>query len=217
MDVLTNETRAALDANDGCLRGACLSAPTVLRFENARWSLLEAALDQAQPGALTKVFASNAIPNPPAIAETNPHGFGPEKVAKWAESLLALADATGGADPAQRAVIVTAGQILEFGRYVQRDTYRATGLYARAWLAGYTPAAGAAARAYFGVGDMRNAYLWSVRCINDCDLDPCRRVSLPSSGDQKCLAWWRGCCIMAKLHSSLTSCWRPNVNEQSGP
>lgn len=186
IDGLTAATHAALDANDGCDYGACQMAPSVLRFEETRWSLLETALDQARPEALTKVFGTNAIPNPPAIAlNAEPHSFAPEKVAKWADSLLTLAGASSGADPTERDLIVTAGQILESGRYVQRDTYRATGLYARAWLAGYTPAAGAAARAYFGIGDMRNAYLWSIRCINDCDIESiAQRKGIPLRRDE---------------------------------
>jgi len=160
-----------LNANQGCGGAACLSAPTVLRFESARWALIEAALDNAHPEALARVFGDDAIPNPPAIAPAARHPFSAEKVPKWAEKLLAQADAATGADPTQRATLVAAGRILEMGRFVQRDTYRATGLYARAWLAGDASAAGAAAHAYYSVADMRNAYLWSIRCINDCDLE----------------------------------------------
>ncbi len=167
---LARETRAALLANDGCVDGACTRGPTVLRAEEARWTLVEAALDRSMPEALASVFAGDAIPNPPAVAETNPHRFDPAKVSRWAEALIAGADAAGGATASQRSLILAAGYILETGSYVERDTYRATGLYARAWLAGHTPAAGLAARAYLGVGDIRNAYLWTNRCVNDCGL-----------------------------------------------
>jgi hypothetical protein len=104
------------------------------------------------------VFARDAIPDPPPIAESSSHPFDPAKVSKWAQKLLALADGAGGSMPAERDLIIAAGKFLESGRYFERDTYRATGLYARAWLAGDTPAAGAAARAYLDIGDIRIAY-----------------------------------------------------------
>ena len=172
---LIRETQAALQANDGCAGGGCTRSPTVLRAEEARWKLVQAALDQAQPVALATIFGTDAILNKPVLADTPARDFKPESISRWADSLLMLADRTAGGEEGERALLVAAGNILEAGRYVQRDTYRATGFYARAWLAGDTKAAGEAARSYFDVGDVRNAYLWAIRCTNDCDLRNPRR------------------------------------------
>lgn len=179
-EALTNDVRQALNANPVCARGECNRAPMVLRFEEARWGLIESALDRAIPQALALTFARGVAMGDPAISETSPHDIAPEKISKWASSLLVLADAAGGADAGQRSLILAAGNLLENGRYIERDTYRATGLYARAWLAGSTPAAGAAARAYLGVGDVRNAYLWAIRCVNDCNLGAIARKASPN-------------------------------------
>ncbi|WP_162590606.1 hypothetical protein [Variovorax sp. RA8] len=165
-----------MQANDGCMFGACTRSPTLLRAEEAHWKLVQAALDKAQPAALATIFGTDAIPSKPVLAEAAAHEIPSQLVAKWAGSLLTLADGSGGANAQERALLVAAGNILEVGRYVQRDTYRATGFYARAWLAGDTKAAGDAARSYFDVGDLRNAYLWAIRCTNECDLRSLRRT-----------------------------------------
>lgn len=82
----------------GCSAGECNHAPPVTRFEEARWKLVEAALDRALPDALAATFARDRIPGTPVIAETSPNPIAPEKISKWVGTLLSIADAAGGTD-----------------------------------------------------------------------------------------------------------------------
>lgn len=90
--------------------------------------------------------------------------------------ILALADASKGDAPNQKLLRV-AGQIVRDGKYVIRDTNKATDYFARAWRAGDRTAAANNASLYQSVHDLNNAYLWALRCMDNCRPDPEDRLS----------------------------------------
>lgn len=167
---LTQEVEASVASLDACRKYACERTPAVVRFEETRQKLFHEALDRKAPAALVKAFASGEFQFPLAIAIVGPKPASSSQVAVWVESLLSAADSASGSDETSRAMLRTAGEVLESGRSTLRNTARATNFYARAWAAGDPKAAGKAARVYHRLGDLENAYLWSVRCINHCDV-----------------------------------------------
>lgn len=72
------------------------------------------------------------------------------------------------------AVVLRVGGMLTASGWsgvVQRDSVAAVTMLARAWAAGDPQAANEAARVYAGMNDTRNAYLWSLRCLQGCARD----------------------------------------------
>lgn len=168
MTTLTREVQASVASLKSCRRYACERTPAVVRFEEARLRLFHEALDRREPASLVEAFQSGELSIPPVIAVMALKPPADGKVAAWVDSLLSRADSASGRDETTHALLRTAGAVLESGRNTLRDTSRATNFYARAWVAGDPKAAGRAARLYYRLGDLDNAYLWSIRCINEC-------------------------------------------------
>jgi hypothetical protein len=66
-------------------------------------------------------------------------------------------------------LLSAAGDVLDGGTLVTRDSIRAAALYARAWLAGNDKAPEKLARLFMEhLKDPASAYLWKLRCLNEC-------------------------------------------------
>lgn len=97
-----------------------------------------------------------------------------EQVKKQPESaskFLAYAERLPGATPDEGMLLSHAGVLVMIGKHAVRDTTRAANLFARAWAAGDSDAATLASRLYISNNDLRNAYLWSLRCTGKCERD----------------------------------------------
>lgn len=68
------------------------------------------------------------------------------------------------------------GQILLDGRFVPRDTAGAIEILERSYRLGHVPAAVTLAKAYASLNDWPRAYLWSVRCTQQCERDDGTRL-----------------------------------------
>ncbi|MGA5726649.1 hypothetical protein ACPCHQ_22195 [Ralstonia thomasii] len=87
-----------------------------------------------------------------------------------APRILAAAEASRGAS-GDRSLLRITGDIVREGKYVIRNSDKATEWYARAWLAGDKQAAANNAAIYESVHDLNNAYLWALRCMGVCRAD----------------------------------------------
>jgi hypothetical protein len=136
------------------LREKHASSPA-LEYVSAGVAYYEAALNEMDPGAVFDLFQRSTMA---------------ERRASFVPKILAAADAASGNDK-DRKLLYTAGLILTNGDYAVRDAARASEYLAKAWAAGESRAAADAARLYRSINDFRNAYLWSLRCINQCARD----------------------------------------------
>lgn len=122
-------------------------------------SLLETALDEGNPQAYLELYS---IPEFAGISGT----VLPLKRG-YIEKFLILAEADNASSS---ALVNKAGKVLVEGRHVVRDDLRAIKLFAKAWRAGLERAAGNASEVFYERGELLNAYLWGLRCINECNL-----------------------------------------------
>lgn len=85
-------------------------------------------------------------------------------------SIVALADRfLGTKSPQARAYLRLAGEVVAAGNGVPKNYDRATLYYGTAWAIGDATSAALAANTYYALHDYVNSYLWSIRCIGDCD------------------------------------------------
>lgn len=132
-------------------------ATAEVRAELERYE--DAAIKKGNPDAIVSVFDAGAV-----------YGEKKARLAKLAPDILAAADRLRGT-PDDQDALRAAGLIASQGTVSVRNTTRAIGYFARAWAAGNADAANDVANVYSAINDYRNAYLWSLRCVN-----PCRRT-----------------------------------------
>jgi hypothetical protein len=145
-----------LKANNPCpSHGPCEDVPAWNTSAELRVSYLATAIEAKRPEAFVVLY-NLAGPEYKQLR----HQSG--------QRLLECADTVRGTAE-DRPVLMLAGQVVAEGNDVMRDTARAVGYYARAWAAGESQAAQRAARQFLGINDLRNAYLWSLRCTAGCE------------------------------------------------
>jgi len=66
-------------------------------------------------------------------------------------------------------LLLLAGRILGDGEFAVRDTGRSIEFLARSWALGNTEAAFEASKQFKAINDIRNGYLWSLRCTAGCN------------------------------------------------
>lgn len=127
-----------------------------------------------------------------AIAETFDRLRRYEGKARLAELAPSILDAAKRAKGTMDDIgtFRAAGLMLAAGEAVQRDSNGAVGYLARAWAAGDAQSAGDIAIIFVGMNDLRNAYLWSIRCVGACrrdyrvEVDGLQRRLLPAAVKQ---------------------------------
>lgn len=179
------DVEAALAANPGCANNACVEAPTLVAASQFQRELAYQAL-KAGPGPDVAVGPLALLAKAPSgsllqanwsqVFSVPPRDLDVSLVKAAAQRLVDHVDSESAGTSASRERLIVAGDLLAGGDFVLKDTYRAVGLYAKAWAGGDPAAAGHASAALLGVADLRNGYLWNVRCGADC------KRALPSDG-----------------------------------
>jgi len=175
---LSNRTEAVLTSHDRCKGdiaipfGECYApeeiAAVLSAIEVARGRLLEAAIDHSEntDAVLHHLYVEKSrwwLDSSFAVQELH------AKVRNHSiPKLLSYAEKASGAGRYDGALMLQAATIIENGTEIPKDSLKAMSYYKRAWKAGETQGAAGAAALYVSTGDVRNAYLWSVRCLKDC-------------------------------------------------
>ena len=152
-----------LISSNPCYEKICRGGPAWDAIREERVRLLGLALDQNQTEALYYLYASDFPYASNSYISDEYDQLRRESVPK----LLAYADKANG-KVEDRPLLLLAGNLVSDGKEVMHDTSRAAGYYARAWAAGEPKAANNVANLFLEINDVRNAYLWSLRCIGDC-------------------------------------------------
>lgn len=147
-----------------CESGNCDGNPVWVKAGQDEVKYLSAAIKQGNPKAFAVLYGPAYGNSAGSIEQVRSR---PES----ASNLLAMADRLPGATPYEGLLLRYAGILVMEGKHVVRDTTRAANLFARAWAAGDPGAANIAARLYISDNDLRNAYLWSLRCTGKCERD----------------------------------------------
>ncbi|MDR5798976.1 MULTISPECIES: hypothetical protein [Caballeronia] len=88
---------------------------------------------------------------------------------RFSAAILSRADGLQGAKSEEAKIYLRlAGAILRDGIGVPRNYDRAVTFYRASWVAGESDAAGLVAGTYEQARDVKNAYLWALRCGNAC-------------------------------------------------
>ena len=162
-----------LNSNDPfCPEGACLQPPSLKSAAERRVELLAAAIKSRNPAAFAFLYGNEGAATEYAQLRQSS-----------VQALLDLADsASNTAD--LRPVLMRAANLFAKGNMVVHDTSKAVGYYARAWAAGEEAAANLAAQLFLDINDLRNTYLWSLRCTGHCT----RNNSLQLNGLESALS-----------------------------
>lgn len=149
-----------------CNPDTCSGYPGEANVTTARRTLLETVLQRGKEAAGAPVEEAEyrqaliTLFTDPAAAQYS------DLQSAYAPELVLKADAAAGTSK-DADVMTLAGVELATGAHVERDALHATGLFARAWSAGNTGAARLAEEEFELQGDLRSAYLWSLRRTND--------------------------------------------------
>lgn len=152
----------------------CLKIPqqTVEAIETELDRLLLAAIEKDSPDAAR--YAFDAYGN--ALSDFRGNEDARRLMVRYAPAMVAAAERAKGTE-ADAPILVFGGRLLLNGAYVNRDTDRGVAMMARAWAAGQLQAANYIARAYNNMNDVRNAYFWSLRCVEPCGRDDDLRLN----------------------------------------
>lgn len=163
LTTLQNREVATSKANNPCYtpvyenRVICVAVPARQVVAEQKVRLLSQAIDRADRRAFSFLYSKRLD------AEDE---FAALRIAS-VPKLLAYADKALG-EPQDARLLAVAAQFAAEGNLTIRDTYKAVNYYARAWGAGYAQAADGAALLFLSINDVRNAYLWSLRCTVEC-------------------------------------------------
>jgi hypothetical protein len=146
-----------LKENNPCSGGTCLPVPSWNKSSAERLRLMASALSQGKKEAYEYLYSK----------ELNEQDEYTALRRASVDKLLSFAEILPGAKGDEKLILLAA-DLLAGGNEVVRDTSRAVGLYARAWAMGQAQAAERAARVFLSINDLRNAYLWSLRCVGAC-------------------------------------------------
>lgn len=147
-----------------CESGNCDFNPVWVKAGEDEVRYLTAAIRQGNSKAFATVYG-------PAYGNS---ARSIEKVRSDPESasmFMVLADRLPGTTPDEGQLLRYAGVLVMEGKHAVRDTTRAANFFARAWAAGDPEAANIASGLYISNNDLRNAYLWSLRCTGKCERD----------------------------------------------
>jgi hypothetical protein len=101
-----------------------------------------------------------------------------------APGVVALADKLIGQKTMQaRVYLRLAGNLVSAGIYLPRNYDRATLYYAGSWAAREGASAALTASTYYAAHDLVNAYLWTLRCKEECGRLPASTNALEDSLD----------------------------------
>lgn len=155
---INQEIETITSKNGACYRLDCTALPLYERISKARMAWLVKSLDENPEQSLAWLYAER-MEHPDEFTALRQQSI---------PKLLAYAEQTAGSSIKDRAVLELAGTITGEGRYVLRDGPRAAAFYAKAWAAGAASAANKAAQLFYHANDYRNAYMWSLRCVGEC-------------------------------------------------
>ncbi|OAD97937.1 hypothetical protein [Pantoea sp. OXWO6B1] len=146
---------AERDCPSGLLESAC-SGKTLADYRGLAQTLYRKALSRSSPGAFADLFLRSV---PPGRLEP--------QMPELAKKLIVMAGESPG-DRASAALLLAAGDVLQKGEWVQKDSVQAAAFYARAWLAGSAKAASRLSHLYSLQHDDASALLWQNRCTGEC-------------------------------------------------
>lgn len=131
-------------------------------IESTKQSLMIKAVERADIRAISKIFDE----------------YSPPKVrAQAAPIVMALAQHPD----ADKDILRIAGTLAFEGKFAQADYVKALDYFARSWRLGSNQAADGAKTLFAKIEDNDNAYLWSLRCMNDCAWDNSKIIKTPNA------------------------------------
>lgn len=145
------------DNNPQCPNGECLQQQSRNAVADLRVELLDAAIRAKRPAAFLFLYSEDG----------ESYKYTPLRKSSIS-SLMEIAERATGGTAEDRRILMLAANLVAQGNFVMRDTSKAVEYYARAWAADEESAANLAAQQFLDINDLRNAYLWSLRCTGNC-------------------------------------------------
>jgi hypothetical protein len=146
------------------LDGHCEKVPALETASTLRIELLKAAIKENPSNALAVLYGQ--YDKKYHVLWRNE--YQPLKESSVA-NLLKYVDKHKGTPTEDGPLLLAAGNLYSSGEAVMKDTSKAVAYYAQAWSAGQKQAANSAAEMFLKINDIRNAYMWSLRCIDTCN------------------------------------------------
>lgn len=144
--------------------GRCPEAPVWKTASDLRLELLKSAVQEKSHAALILIYSKDA-------GDYQDFWRNEYQSLKksYVQNVFDYVDKQKGISSDDSELLKIAGDLCASGDEVIQDTNKAVTYYARAWAAGRTQAAASASEMFLSMNDVRNSYLWSLRCIGACN------------------------------------------------